>query len=105
MPIFAYRCDKCEKTLFRLFKKRELFIECECGEQAAIQLPKNIDTMSMEIKDKNRNVVVQKDLDKKLKERMNNHHDESDEILEKIDKYGLDDAEKHGWTKKIKNKI
>jgi hypothetical protein len=40
-------------------------------------------------------------LETELKQRMTEHHDKY-ELEEKIDKQGLDEAVRSGWTKKVK---
>ena len=76
---------------------------CEiCGRGTLLrELPLNISSTTYEVKDKLRGIQHPKNLEKQLKVRMNNHHDRH-EIEEKIDRHGLNDAKKFGWTKKVK---
>lgn len=103
MPLYTYHCESCLKETRKLIslKERTETIECECGQQAKYQLPTIGDTTIYEARDKHRNKQLPKGHDQRMRKRMNDHHDRY-EIEEKVDKYGLDDAKKFGWDKKIK---
>jgi len=101
MPVFTLLCPGCGNEQRSLLKNVDIYVYCGCGydEPMEIQLPKNISTESFEMKDKLRGVQVSKNMDKKLKKRMTDHHDKH-LVAEKIDKWGMDDALKFGWDKK-----
>ena len=101
MPLFQYSCTGCAKIIRKLTSKRQDFIECDCGQKATFLLPTSVNTLVFEVKDPNTGKAVRKGIKEKLQDRMNKHHDRY-MIEEKVDKYGLDEASRLGWTKKIK---
>lgn len=101
MPIYTYKCE-CGHEFKELLSKKEDTKVCQkCGENAKYQLPEIGNSVTYEAKDKYRGKQVKKGLENQLKERMVEHHDRY-ELEEKIDKHGLDEAVRSGWTKKVK---
>lgn len=101
MPRYRYVSEDGDEIFkFVPYSQRKDEVE-ENGKTYKLQMPKNVGSMVMETKDEYRGKKQRKDLNKKLRERMINHHDRY-EIAEKIDKHGLNEAEQQGWTKKIK---
>jgi len=103
MPLYTYTCKDClkEQKLFKSVSGRMQTSKCECGGEAEYTLPSNTTAEITEIKDPWRGKKVRKDVDKQLLARMRDHHDKY-EIQEKVDRHGLETAEKHKWTTKIK---
>lgn len=101
MPVFIFRCPKChsEQELITSVKTKE--VECEmCDAMAVRQLPRKLTTTSYEMRDPHRGVQLPKGHEQSIKKRMREHHDQH-ELIEKIDKHGIDDAIKFGWDKKL----
>ena len=106
MPIYNYKCSKCSKSTQKLQKAPQEAIECsECGYWADFQLPSTTNSTTFETKDPYRGKQLKKNVQAQLRERMSNHHDSGSEIIEKIDKYGIEEADRNKWTKKIKKKL
>jgi len=104
MPIYSYACKNCHLLTKKLYPKPLDKIICEeCGGDALFQLPSTISSTTYETKDRLRGKKLPKNQDKLLKKRMKEHHD-AYEIEKKIDEHGLQEAQKEGWTKKIKRK-
>jgi predicted nucleic acid-binding Zn ribbon protein len=105
MPIFSFKCVKCEldyKDLVKDLTKFDDHLPCpECGTLNHFITPSGASTIVYETGDKGRGVKLKKGLEKQLKDRMNKHHDKY-EVAEKIDKFGTASAERHGWYKKDK---
>ena len=101
MPVFNYNCHKCSHE-FKQLTRAGLVAECpECGTVVAQELPTGGMTRTLETKDAYRGKQLPKNLDRQLKSRMRNHADKY-ETADKIDEHGMDDAKRHGWTKKGK---
>lgn len=101
MPLFSYYCIGCDKTFKRLLKDRKESVICSCGDHLTPELPTSLNAVTKELKDPYRGVSHVKGLKQQLTKRMNQHHD-SYEVAQKIDEFGVDDAKKHGWDKRIK---
>jgi len=101
MPIFRFKCELCSKETRKLSSHEVTSITCECSGTANKKLPESISSRVTELRDRHRGVQLRKDQEQIMKQRMRDHHDRYD-LEEKIDRHGLDDAEKHKWTKKIK---
>lgn len=105
MPIFILKCNKCEFTQEKLIAVKDLkeTVKCQKCTQGTLlrQLPRNISSITYETKDAHRGVQHRKGQKEMLTKRMREHHDRY-EIEEKVDKFGLDAANKHGWVKKRK---
>jgi putative FmdB family regulatory protein len=100
MPTFTYNC-KCGNTFTDLAKASEV-VKCpKCGEGNAPSMPSRVSATVMETRDKYRGKQVKRGVEKELKERMRKHHDRY-EVAEKIDQFGMNEAVKHGWLKKVK---
>lgn len=100
MPTFNYECQ-CGESYSELAKADEK-IKCpKCGTENLPKLPKGGAMQVMETRDRYRGKQVRKNNEALMKDRMNRHHDKH-EVQEKIDKFGLNDAIKHGWLKKAK---
>lgn len=105
MPFYNYKCPSCGATKVDLksmseFDPNETF-DCKCGDQLVYQMSDKINSTVYETKDHYRGVQLPKNQDKNLKERMREHHDKY-ELEEKIDKYGMKEAMRSGWLKKVK---
>lgn len=103
MPVCNLLCKYCNHEYKDLIKTQSEAVCPKCGavDNQYVHLPKGSSTMVMETKDKGRGKQLKKGIEKQLKSRMKKHHDQY-EVEEKIDKHGLDDAVKHGWTKDAK---
>jgi len=101
MPLYTFKCNDCGRETKKITSSTVGSIDCECGNFSFRQIPTSTNTMTYEMKDKHRGTSLQKDLDKKLKKRLVDHHDRY-ELEEKIDQHGTDDAQKFGWFKKVK---
>ena len=73
----------------------------KCGAPVKALLPVDISTLTYELRDKARGTQLRKNQEQKMRKRMVEHHDRN-ELAEKIDKHGMDDAKRYGWLKKIK---
>lgn len=73
----------------------------KCGLSTNQLLSSGGASATFEMRDRNRGKQVKKGVEKQLKKRMVEHHNEY-EVAEKIDKFGLDEAKKFGWDKKAK---
>jgi len=101
MPIFTYSCSKCGNN-FRSLTEPGTEKPCpNCQTVVQQNIPSNCALISYEMKDKRRGTQTVKNVDRKLKKRMADHHDKY-EVQDKIDKFGLEEATRHGWTKKAK---
>jgi hypothetical protein len=96
MALWIYYCPECNSEFKKISTDVHETVPCKCGGEAILQLPSNISTDVMEMRDKVRGKQVKRNFEAKLKKRMKDHHDKY-EIQEKIDKYGLDDAIRNGW--------
>ena len=101
MPAYSFECAKCETQWKDICREGESS-ECpNCETITYASLPSSGASMVMETADKARGVKLRKNQTRQIKERMNKHHDQY-EVADKIDQYGMKDAEKFQWTKKIK---
>lgn len=102
MPTFKYKCNICGNEFKELLGEKQQFYRCpECNEPAEMQIPSGGTTVTFEMRDKNRGKQVKKGVEKQLRKRMVEHHDRY-ELAEKIDKHGIEAAERNGWLKKAK---
>ena len=100
MPLRKFECSKCPTRWDRIIKGSE--DKCpNCGALTKTELPKELNTMVYELRDKHRGTQLRKNNEQKLRKRMNDHHDRN-EVAEKIDKHGMDDAVRNGWLKRMK---
>lgn len=102
MPIRNYSCE-CGNEYKRLLQHSDSHEQpCpKCGKVNEALLPTTVGARVYETKDKRRGKKLMKNQDRIMKKRMHDHHDRY-ELAEKIDKHGMDDARKFGWTKKLK---
>jgi hypothetical protein len=105
MPLFIFTCtdDECGFSKRGLGEATDERVCPECGVTMLASLPKNLNSVTMEMKDSYRGVQHFKNQAEMVKER-NTHHHDNYEIAEKIDKYGMDEAKRNGWDKKAKQK-
>lgn len=103
MPIYNLLCTKCGYTTKQLIAAKDKDnMQCkECDAYMEAQLPSSLSTSVYVAADKYRGTQVRKNLDAQLKDRMTKHHDKY-ELEKKIEEHGTDDAQKHGWFKKVK---
>lgn len=102
MPVYNYHCHVCCIEYSDLQKSSDDLSPCpQCERKNESQLPTGGHTVVYETGDKNRNKQVKKNVQKELRERMVNHHDNY-ELQEKIDRYGYNEAKRHGWLKRVK---
>ena len=100
MPIFTFNCE-CGNTYKELAKAGEV-IKCDkCQKENSAAIPSQVSTIVVETRDAYRGKQVKKNNEAQLKDRMNRHHDNY-EVAEKIDRFGMKEAEKFGWLKKAK---
>lgn len=102
MPRYTFKCHDCEREKKEIVESTVESMDCECGNFMFRQLPTTVNSSVMETLDPHRGKQVKKNLDRQLKERMNNHHDKY-EVEQKIEQWGTNDATKHGWFKRRKN--
>lgn len=99
MALRKFKCTSCEHEWSRLKVQEDA---CpKCSTQTKASLPIEISSTVYEMRDKYRGSQVKKNQEQKMRKRMNDHHDRY-ELAEKIDKYGLEDAKRYGWLKKVK---
>lgn len=104
MPVYTVHCGECDTSYRDLIKPNTSSVCPNCGAtNHDHQTPSGGHTQVMETADKSRNIKIRKNNERKLRDRMNKHHDEH-ELVDKIDKHGINDAEKFGWLKKSKRK-
>lgn len=101
MPIFTYHCSGCNVTLKKLVKNKDEAVIHSCGDHLKPELPTNVSSVTMETKDPHRGKSLPKKHAESMKKRMNQHHDKY-EAERKIDEFGIDDAKRLGWDKKVK---
>lgn len=100
MPLFRFKCS-CGKEYKKIVPRDRLEVKCTCGKKAKRSLPSEAHSTVYDTASRYHGKKAKKGIAKQLKERSRVHHDRY-ELEEKIDKYGIDDAITHGWTKKIK---
>lgn len=101
MPMFTYACSECGYIYEELAKPAEKVPCPSCKTENAPNLPTGIASVVMETRDSYRGKQVKKGNEQQMRDRMVKNHDRY-EVAEKVDKYGLDEAKKHGWLKKAK---
>lgn len=101
MPLYRYLCPQCNAQLQKLSKVTQSKLPCECGAELLRQLPSDLNTQTLEMRDPHRGVQLPKNQEKRVKERFTNHHNKN-ETAAKIDEHGMDDAQRNGWLKTIK---
>jgi predicted nucleic acid-binding Zn-ribbon protein len=100
MPLRKFKCNNCQAEWDRIIKGTNA--DCpECGLSANALLPTEISSATYEMRDKYRGTQIRKNQEQRMRKRMNDHHDKN-EVAEKIDKHGMDDAVRNGWLKRIK---
>lgn len=100
MALRNFKCENCKTEWQRIITHDSA--NCPtCGVLNKAALPTELSTAVYELRDKARGVHLRKGQEQRMRKRMNDHHDRN-EIAEKIDKYGMEDATRHGWLKKIK---
>jgi predicted nucleic acid-binding Zn-ribbon protein len=100
MALRNYKCESCEHEWKRI--QQGTYSACpKCGLVNIAALPTEINTLTYEMKDKHQGKQLRKGQEQKMRKRMNDHHDRN-EVAEKIDKHGMDDAQRHGWLKRMK---
>ena len=100
MALRKFKCGKCTHEWTRIIKGTEA--KCpKCDTPANAALPTELSTAVYELRDKHRGVQLRKGQEQRMRKRMNDHHDRN-ELAEKIDKHGMDDAKRHGWLRKLK---
>ena len=100
MPMFKYACE-CGTEYSELAKPNEEITCPSCGKRNSPSIPTGVASVVMETRDSYRGKQIKKNNEKQMRDRMNKFHDRY-EAAEKIDKYGLDEAKKHGWLGKVK---
>lgn len=110
MPMYKYYCTTCgheETHIKRMakFDSKEL-LECSDCENVTMtfRIPSTTNSLIMELRDSYRGKHLRKNNEQKMKQRMHDHAVKSGEYRDKIDKYGLDDGIRKGWTKKANEK-
>lgn len=101
MPVFTYYCLGCDHEFKKLVKNKDEEVIHSCGDHLKPQLPKTLNTVTKELKDPYRGKSLQKGHKEMMIKRMNQHHDKY-EAERKIDEFGIDDAKRLGWDKKVK---
>lgn len=100
MPTFNYECQ-CGNKFTDLAKADEKVTCPSCGTENLPALPTGGAMQVMETRDKYRGKQVRKNNEGMMKERMVQHQNKY-ELTEQIDKFGMNDAQRHGWLKKAK---
>lgn len=103
MALYTYKCPKCneEQKVLCSVEDKPSSLPCKCGENAEYQLPSTGNSITYETKDKYQGKQTKKNQETQMKERMHQHINEY-ELAERIDKYGLNEAERTGILKKVK---
>jgi putative FmdB family regulatory protein len=103
MPVRNYQCIDCGFPYRKLLQGGDdkKAVCPECGTVNEPELVSSVSATVYETKDKRRGKKHMKNQEGLMKKRMREHHDRY-ELAEKIDKYGMDDAKRYGWDKKIK---
>jgi hypothetical protein len=100
MPTFNYECQCGEK--YKELAKADEKVKCpKCGTENIPALPTGGAMQVMETRDAYRGKQVRKNNEGLMKDRMVNHQNKH-ELAEQIDKFGMNDAVRHGWLKKVK---
>lgn len=102
MPVFRFQCLVCEQDFKKLLPKRQA-VACPggCNRELDPLLPESTNSTTMEMKDPHRGKSLPKGHREMMMKRMNQHHDKY-EAERKIDEFGIDDAKRLGWDKKVK---
>lgn len=77
-------------------------LPCDCGSESLRQLPQELSTSILEMRDPHRGVQLPKNQEARMKKRLHDHHDKY-ELAAKIDEHGMDEAKRNGWLKKAKD--
>lgn len=102
VPLFMYECAGCGKKTKRLVKSYSTEkLTCGCGGSLDRKLPESVSAVTKELKDPYRGVSQTKGLQQQLKKRMTQHSEKHD-LERQIDEYGVDDARKFGWDRRVK---
>lgn len=102
MPTYNFVCESCETQFKDLVKSTKEFAACpNCKTMASPQMSSGGSTVVYEVADKHRDKQIKKGVQSQLKERMSHHHDKY-ELADKIDKFGENEAKRHGWFNKVK---
>lgn len=102
MPLFRFKCTSCDHEEHKFKPVSCTEIKCsKCEELSIRQLPKTVSSTIYETRDPHTGKQVRKNVESQLRSRSRKHHDKY-EVAEKIDKHGMEDAERLGWTKKKK---
>ncbi len=101
MPLRKFKCSHCSHEWQRILTGKQGADCPECGEQNKALLPTELSTAVYELRDKSRGTQLRKGQEQRMRKRMNDHHDRN-EVADKIDKHGMDDAVRNGWLKRIK---
>ena len=102
MPLFHFTCSECGYSKRSLKSSDTKTLDCEnCGGILERELPTELSSEVMEMRDKYRGVQLPKNREADLKRRHREHHDKY-EVAEKIDKQGIETADRLGWSKKKK---
>lgn len=100
MALRNYKCKNCTHEWKRIQQADNA--DCpKCGLVNIALLPTELNTLTYEMRDKYTGKQIRKNQEQKMRKRMNDHHDRN-EVAEKIDKHGMDDAVRNGWLKRIK---
>ena len=99
MPLYIYICSSCDEEFKKITSRDSSFVPCCCGGELERQLPTNLSSNTLEMRDRHRGVQLPKKHEANMKKRFQTHHDKY-EIAEKIDRQGIETADRLGWTKK-----
>ena len=100
MSLRKFDCPKCAHTWDRIITGVKATCP-NCGLESSALLPTEVNSTTYEMRDKYRGTQIRKNQEQIMRKRMNDHHDRN-EVAEKIDKHGMDDAVRNGWLKRIK---
>lgn len=103
MPAYRFQCPQCQSSKLLLVSRLVYESPCDCGSEMQRQLPSELSSVTLEMRDSHRGVQLPKNHEKNMKTRLIKHHDKY-ELADKIDQHGLEDAQKHGWLDKSKGK-
>lgn len=101
MPVFSFKCSKCAREWKDLVKANSNSNCPNCGSETSAQMPQTATSVIMETPSKLQGKSIIKGISKTLKDRSAKHR-EKYELADQIDKHGIKDAVRLGWTKKIK---
>ncbi len=101
MPLYTFKCNSCEEEKRKIVSSTVKKSVCPCGGELERQLPTDLNSQTLEMRDKHRGVQLPKGHENNMRKRFIEHEKKYDRA-EKIDRQGIETADRLGWTKKEK---